>query len=319
MARSQKVDWTLVDSNNFGLIAFGYHSEVGRRFEPLGQTKTEFEKAGTNTMKAGGQVHIGAFGFGLAQSSATDTEAAGTYFRSTESNPTLAQEASASVNLADLAAGNPASKVLPALWMSASTSQQSNSRQGSETNTTSFGGSWTWEMGHASLGYWNYSSGKNSALGAASSGHGFDANVGAYRSSFGIDAGLSYGHSEDTAPSWQSAEVLYNSYATLSYKPDKLPGVSLTAAAGNYDHNAITYGTSSDSYVMTSDGEYLSLTAGVDLSSLFWGPAGPATLNEQRPFVKMLYRYSDGLVLDGSGNATKGVDSLVAMSIQGRF
>ena len=62
------------------------------------------------------------------------------------------------------------------------------------------------------------------------------------RSSFGIDVGFSYGQSEDAAPSWQSAGALYNSNATVSYKPDKLPGVSLTAAAGNYDHNAITYG-----------------------------------------------------------------------------
>ena len=225
-------------------------------------------------MKAGGQVRIGAFGFGLAQSSIANTDGyAGTYFTSTTTNSTVQQEASASVNLAQLVPGGLAPKLLPTLWMSASTSQAPTSGQASETVTTSFGGTWTWNMGYASLGYWNYSSGKNASLGATWSGHGFDANLGAYRSSFGIDVGLSYGQSEDVAPSWQSAGALYNSYATVSYKPDKLPGVSLTAAAGNYDHNAITYGgTLSDPYTMTSNGEYLSLTAGLDLTSLFWSP-----------------------------------------------
>ena len=130
------------------------------------------------------------------------------------------------------------------------------------------------------------------------------------RSSFGIDVGLSYGQSEDAAPSWQSAGALYNSYATVSYKPDKLPSVSLTAAAGNFNHNAITYGgTLSDPYAMTSNGEYLSLTAGIDLTSLFWS-SDEFGVNEQRPSVKMFYRYSESLFLDGSANATKDVDSL---------
>ena len=234
--------------------------------------------------------------------------------------PRCSRRLQLAVNLAQLVPGGLAPKLLPTLWMSASTSQAPTSGQASETVTTSFGGTWTWDMGYASLGYWNYSSGKNAGLGTTWSGHGFDANLGAYRSSFGIDVGLSYGQSEDAAPSWQSAGALYNSYATVSYKPDKLPGVSLTAAAGNYDHNAITYGgTLSDPYAMTSNGEYLSLTAGLDLTSLFWSPEEFGAVNEQRPSVKMFYRYSDSLFLDGSANATKDVDSLVAMSIQRKF
>ena len=73
------------------MTAFGYHSEVGRDFEPFGQTKSEFGKAGNNTMKAGGQVRIGAFGFGLAQSSIANTDSsAGTYFASTTTDSTVA-------------------------------------------------------------------------------------------------------------------------------------------------------------------------------------------------------------------------------------
>ena len=107
-------------------------------------------------------------------------EAAGTYFRSTKTNSTVQQEASASVNLAQFVEGGLAPKLLPNLWMSTSTSQGPTSGQASETVTTSFGGTWTWDMGYASLGYWNYSSGKNEGLGTTWRGHGFDANLGAY-------------------------------------------------------------------------------------------------------------------------------------------
>jgi hypothetical protein len=227
------------------------------------------------------------------------------------------QEASASVNLGKLVEGGSVPKLLPTLWLHVGTNQAPTSGQASETVTTNFGGTWTWNTGYASLGYWNYSSGKNADLEATWSGHGFDANLGAHRSSFGIDAGLSYGQSEDAAPSWQSARALYNSYATVSYKPDNLPGVSLTAAAGNYDHNALSYGgTLSDSYTMISNGEYLSLTAGLELTSLFWSPE---EVDASRPSVKMFYRYSDSLFLDGSANATRDVDSLVAVTIERKF
>ena len=181
LARSQRVDWTLVNLKNFGITAFGYQNEVGRDFEPFGQTKKEFATAGSTTMKAGGQVRVGPFGFGFAQSSIASTDGfAGTYFTSTTTDSTVQQEASASFNLAQLVPGGLAPKLLPTLWMSASTSQAPTSGQASETVTTSFGGTWTWDMGYASLGYWNYSSGKNASLGATWSGHGFDANLGAY-------------------------------------------------------------------------------------------------------------------------------------------
>ena len=42
MARSQKVDWTLVNLKNFGVTAFGYQNEVGSNFKAFGQTKNEF-------------------------------------------------------------------------------------------------------------------------------------------------------------------------------------------------------------------------------------------------------------------------------------
>ena len=42
MARSQKVDWTLINLKNFGVTAFGYQNEVGSNFKAFGQTKNEF-------------------------------------------------------------------------------------------------------------------------------------------------------------------------------------------------------------------------------------------------------------------------------------
>lgn len=66
-ARSQRLDWTVWKAANFELTAFGYQSEVGRNFTAFGQTKSEFAMTGIRTVKAGGQVRVGAFGLGFAQ------------------------------------------------------------------------------------------------------------------------------------------------------------------------------------------------------------------------------------------------------------
>ena len=58
-AISQKMDWTVVDSKNFGMTVFGYQNQVGSGFKPFGETKTEFSTAGTRNMKFGGQVRVG--------------------------------------------------------------------------------------------------------------------------------------------------------------------------------------------------------------------------------------------------------------------
>jgi hypothetical protein len=320
-AQSQRVDWTLVNLKSFGITAFGYQNEVGRDFRSFGQAKTEFGVAGSSTLRAGSQVRMGAFDFGLAQSSIAKTDGyAGTYFTSSTTDSTVQQEASASVKLAQLVPGGLAPQLLPTVWLTVGTNQAPTSGQASETVTTSFGGTWTWNMGYASLGYSDYSSGKNVGLEATWRGQGFDAHLGAYRSSFGIDVGLSYGQSEQAASSWQSAGALYNSYATVSYKPDKLPSVSLTVAGGNYDHNAITHEASlSEPHAIASNGEYFSLTAGIDLTSLFWGLEEAGGVNKERPSMKMFYRYSDSLFLGGSDNATKDVDGLVAVTIESKF
>ena len=214
------------------------------------------------------------------------------------------------------ASKNIASKLLPTLWASASDKQTANT--GPETTSTSFGGTWNWNAGYATLGYWNYSSGKNADLGTRSSGQGFNVDLGAYRSSLGIYGGLSYGQSEETVASWPSGVALYNLYVTVSYQPDKLPGISVTAASGNYDYNAIANGSmSSDLYAMTAKGEYSSLTAGLDLTNLLWrfDASDSGTANKQRPSVKALYRYTDSFLLDSSASKTSYVDSLVAVMI----
>jgi hypothetical protein len=314
MAKSQKVDWTIVNLKNLGVTAFGYHSEVGNEFQPFGQTKTEFATAGTSTMKAGGQVRVGAFGFGFAQSSITNKDDSVANFSAVQ------QEASVTLDLPHLlpaqASSGLVSKVVPTIWMTASDRQAPNSDQAG-TVTTSFGGSWNWNIGQATLGYWNYSSDGNVGLGSEWSGHGFDANLGAYYSSFGVDVSLSYGHS-----SWQSAGALYNSSVTVSYTPDKLPGLWASAAAGNYDHNAIAYGsTSSDLYGVSTNGEYWSIAAGLDVTNWFWAPelSESGALNGQRSSVKLLYRYTDALSFDSSAGTGRDMNSLVAMMIQRKF
>ena len=311
-ARSQKIDWKLFDSKNFGVTAFGYQSEVGRGFEPFGGSKKEFKEAGTRQLKAGANMRVGAFGFGLSQSTVEKTYGS--------SDAAFTSGASASVDLPRLAQaakvpGDLTLKLIPTLWMNASTSQSPSTEQGDETVTMGFGGTWAWDMGYASLGYWSSSLGDNSGLGAAWSGQGFDANVGAYYGAFAVDVGMSYGQSEDSVPSWQSTGDVYNYSATVSYNGENLPGLSLTAAMGNYDQSSLSFGSAfSESYAWSSNSDYVSLSAGLDLTSMFWSSDG----KEDQPSVKMLYRHNESVFSD-SYSDTKDVDDLIAVTVQRKF
>jgi hypothetical protein len=348
-ARSQRLDWTFVHLENFEVTAFGYQNEVGRDFRPFGQTKNEFAMAGTSTTKAGGQVRVGPFGFGYAMS---DLEYAGPLTnlsamqQGVTSSTAVQQEASVTLDLPRLLSGTEMSsglfsKLLPTLWVTGSDKHARNAGLEAVRNdaivssfgaptiwvtgettprdiiTSSFGGTWKWDMGYASLSYWHYSSGGSESVAAwAGTGRGFNANFGVEYSSFGIDADLSYGQSENVASSWQSAGLLFDSSVTVSYRPDRLPGFWASASAGNYDRNAIAYGgTSSDLYGVPGSGKYWSATAGLDLTSLFWAPA--ASEAGRRSAVKLLYRYSYSF--DSSTESTRNIDNLVAMMIRRNF
>ncbi len=340
-AKSQKIEWSVVDSTNFGLTVFGYQNEVGSGFKPFGQTKKEFETPGTETTKAGGEVRVGAFSFGFAHSrianivdsnanffTAPDANASFVAAQNSNTNFSAAQnEASVTLALAKLLPGmqESISSLLPNLWASVSDKQTLNTGLGtvaaaSDTVSTSFGGTWNWNNGYATVGYWDYSSGKNPGLSAAWSGRGFDANLGTYLSSFGVDAGLSYGQSEGAAVSSQSAGMLYYSYVTVSYKPDKLPAIWLTASAGNYNYNAIATNsvTLSDLYPTlytdSSHDAYSSLTVGLDLTN--WLRSNQTLANSS---VKLLYRYSKNDYFDNYVSSVNGTDNLLAMMVQGKF
>ena len=253
------------------------------------------------------------------------------FFTAKNSNAYSAAQNEASVTLAlpELLAGvsAPVSNLLPNLWASVSNKQPlhtgSEPAFSSSTSSASFGGTWNWDNGYATLGYWTYSSDKSPGLSASWSGRGFNANVGMYRSSFGIDAGLSYGQSEDAVAASRSAGALYSSYVTASYKPDKLPAIWVTAAAGNYDHNAIASSvTSSDLnanlYADSSHGAYSSLTVGLDFKNWLWGN-NQGALGTPYPSVKLLYRYTENTFFDNSTHKTNDANSLVAVMIQGKF
>lgn len=340
-AKSQKVEWKVVDSKNLGVTVFGYQNEVGSGFKPFGETKKEFAAPGTRTMKAGGQIRVGALSFGFAHSriantvdsianfSTTQDTDENYFFPARNSNAYSAAKNEASVTLAlpELLAGVEVSHLLPNLWTSVSNNQPL--RTGSEpvfssaTSTASFGGTWNWDNGYATLGYWTYSSDQSPGLSASWSGRGFNANVGLYRSSFGIDAGLSYGQSEDAVAASRSAGALYSSYVTASYKPDKLPAIWVTAATGNYDYNTIASSvTSSDLnanlYADSSHGAYSSLTVGLDFKNWLWGN-NEGALGTPYPSVKLLYRYTENTFFDNSAHKTNDANSLVAVMVQGKF
>jgi len=339
MAKSKRVDWDVFSSTDFGVTVFGYQNDVGSGFKPFGENKKEFVTAGTSTMKTGGQVRLGALSIGFAHSQITNTVgspanvfAPADFFAAQDVTANfLAAQNEVSVTLATpkLLSGmqGSVSNLLPTLWATFSdkkTKALNTGVSGSDTVSTSFGGTWNWNNAYATLGYWNYSSGQNPVLGATSSGRGLNANLGTYYSSFGIDVGLSYGRSEDTAVSWQSAGALYSSYVTVSYKPDKLPAITVTAAAGNYDYSSIASSIMpsdlyANFYAYASHSTYSSLTAGLDLAGWLGSNRTFAALTGPYSSVKLLYRYSQNAYYDNSAQPMKNPNSLVAMMIQGNF
>jgi hypothetical protein len=228
------------------------------------------------------------------------------------------QEASVTVDLPHLLPGTEGSsgltsKLLPTLWVSASDKSSPSSGPGAaatDTITASIGGNWKWKDAYASFGYWDYSSNNGGVANSSWNGHGFNAAFDAYHSSFGLNLAMSYGQSANVIESSQSAGTLYNGTVTVSYAPSKLPGVWVSASAGNYDY----YGAFSDLYPVRTSNEYSSLTAGLDFTNWFWGSDASESSS-----VKLLYRYSDDLLTDSTTGTPKGVDNLVAVMVQRKF
>jgi len=333
MAKSQKIEWTAVNMENFGVTVFGYRNQVGSGFKPFGKTTKEFATVGTTTTKAGGQVRVGAFSFVFAHSRiANIVRSPANLFIAQNPNANFSgvqNEGTVTLSLPKLLAGlhGSAANMLPNLWASVSIKQTLNAELETQapanTVNTSVGGTWSWNNNYATLGYWSYSSSKNPGLGSTWGGHGFDANVGTYRSSFGIDAGLSYGQSENASASLQSADVLYNTYVTISYYPRELPAISLTAAAGNYDYGMTAFSiTSSDLYenlyAYFSHGIYTNLTVGLDLTNWLWTNQTRG-ITVPHPSVKLLYQYGENTYSDNSAQTLKNTNSLLAVMIRGNF
>ena len=76
----------------------------------------------------------------------------------------------------------------------------------------------------------------------------------------------------------------------------------------------------SDIYKVSSNGEYWSVGAGLDLTRLFsTSDASGSGATGQLSSVKLLYRYSDSLYSDNSGGPTRDANSLAAVMIQRTF
>jgi hypothetical protein len=313
-ARSERIDWALFDAKDFGLTAFAYRNEIGSGFEPFGQTKKEFAAPGTVKTKAGGQARIGPVGFGLAQTKLQSIDFG-------ESSVATQQEASLTVDLPDLLArtSGASSKLLPRLWLIHSQGGTPNSESKSElpgTVTTSFGGTWRSDLAHMSVSYWEYASdGSEGGPQMAWAGRGLEASFGAYYSSWGVDVSASYGDSDDVAPYWQSAGVLYNSSIALSYTREGLPGISVTTAFGNYHLDALSYGAAPDSYGVSTNTDFWNITAGMDFTSYLWDADAIAERNSS---LKLLYRNVGNFYSDAGGTVNQ-IDHVVAMMFRQKF
>jgi hypothetical protein len=333
LARSQRFDWKILDDKNLSITAFGYQNEIGKEFRPFGKFKKEFAKADTSTTKAGAKVRLGPLGVGFTQSATGNAEPSIEYGDNLPRLAATQQDVNVTLDLPKLLSNieelsGISSELIPNLWVSQSDTHPASKLRSAdlETVSTSFGGSWSWDSNQATLGYWNYSSDRPAGrAGSAWNGEGFDATLGLYYSSFGLDLNLSYGHMEDVAGSWQSASTLYDSSITLSYSGESLPPIWATAAAGNF-HSSSLLGTALPSAGTLTDleeatrNEYWSFETGVDLSGLFWNPETSYfnELAKQHSSIKLIFQYTDNLYLDSEG-PMRSADGLVAMLVQSTF
>jgi hypothetical protein len=135
----------------------------------------------------------------------------------------------------------------------------------------SSGASWTWNGGNVGLSYWNYNLDAHYPGGAYySAGHGFDATLGSYADKFGFYAKLSYHQAgdlsyqaQDFAPFSRAVDRGYDTYVSMSYKPQHLPDIVVDGGIGRYDYN---------SFGAVSDGMYWTATVGFDFSKFIWTP-----------------------------------------------
>jgi len=135
----------------------------------------------------------------------------------------------------------------------------------------SSGASWTWNGGNVGLSYWNYNLVAHYPGGSYNSaGHGFDATLGSYADKFGFYAKLSYHQAgdlsyqaQDFAPFSRAVDRGYDTYVSMSYKPQHLPDIVVDGGIGRYDYN---------SFGAVSDGMYWIATVGFDFSKFIWTP-----------------------------------------------
>ncbi len=277
-------------------------------------------------------MRLGPLGIGFTQSATGNAESSIEYTGNVPRLAATQQELNATLDLPKLLANlqeasGLSSGLFPSLWATQSYNHPKGEQGSGELDTisTSLGGSWSWDSGQATLGFWRYSSDGPARTASAWNGRGVDASLGVYHSALGVDLNFSYGHMEDAAGTWQSSSALYNSSVTLSCKGENLPPLWATATLGNFDYNSLwatalpTGGTAAD-LGEAARNEYWSIATGIDLSNLLWN-AEISRSNEvarEHSSLKLVFEYTDNSYVNSAASA-RTADALVAMVVQSTF
>jgi hypothetical protein len=263
----QRVDVKLFDSTPMTVTAFGFRKEVDRSYMSFAsaQAKDEFATPDQTGGTTGAKVRLGALSL---------TSSYGNYERTsgvdstttTRQDHTLAWDTSDLRNrLPDFGLGFVSPFVPTSLSVTRFDSQTpvATGEPGVSERTSGYAANaeWKWSSGYGNASYWDYrlDDARTGALAYGFAGRGFDAGFGTYGAALGVYGGVTHYRSDDVSPLWNSITGGSDAYATLTYKFDDLPDLSLNGTLGQYDCNALASAT-------PFHGVYWSATVGLDFS-----------------------------------------------------
>jgi hypothetical protein len=183
------------------------------------------------------------------------------------------------------------------------------------TTGLSTGATWAWNGGNAGLSYWKYDLNID-RLGNIynSAAYGFDATISGYADALGFYAKLSYHQTgdlsyyqaEDLASSWRAVGRGYDTYLSVSYKPQHLPDIMVDGGFGRYEDNSFTFG-------FADNGNYWSAGFGLDFSKYISNPVKTSV-----PTAKLIYRYTSQ-TYNSFGFTTTSGNQLIGMLVKVQF
>ena len=339
----QRLDWKVFDLDAMGITAFGFRKEVDPSYMSFtsAKAKDEFAAADQSGGAGGAKLRLGTVSL---------TSSYGNYERLSDSatmarqDHTIAWDTSDVRNRLQSAGLALFAPVVPtSLSVTRFDGQRSfrmdEQRPSERTSGYAATAAWNWSSGYGNVSYWDYrlDSERIGTAAYAFAGRGLDIGFGTWRAAWGLYGGASYYRSDDRSLLSRSVAGGYDAYASVTYKLDDLPDLSLTGNFGQYDYEGIvvpvsssgvywsaTIGFDFSKWLRSADGAAANKTAGTSAAESSSGPAPTISRFNlkspvgDKPSLKVFYRYAAESADETAGGKSSD-NHLVGAVLRGRF